>query len=161
MFSPTPDALIEMFRLDWRKQGAGVLYVTNNARPGGVIWGGVRYTSSPIEVQDLSVAAMGTAPVVAVSVSNLEGIFTPTLIATNDFVGGTITRFVVNVNNLDDGTDPSPNPVQPPDVFIINESQRNQSEIFLNCTTQLSVYNAEIPSKRMLRRDYPGLSRVY
>lgn len=152
--------ILELFTIDFTDVGGGILYLTNNTSLNSISWGGTVYAPNPIQVSDLSNNVQSAAPSVVIDASNLTGIFTHSIALTRDLVGGVITRNVVNRANLDDGDDPSTTPVQPPDIYRIENSARTRTSVSLQCTSQLATWGSELPSKRMLIRDYPGLSRV-
>lgn len=152
--------ILELFTIDFRSVGGGILYLTNNASETPISWGGNVFASNPITMQELSNNVQSAAPTVTVDASNLSGIFNQSIALTGDLVGGIVTRNVILRENLDDGDDPSSTPVQSPDIFKIENSARTISEVSFQCTSQLATWGAELPSKRMLVRDYPGLSRV-
>lgn len=147
--------IIELVEFDFSPLGGTVVRITNNA--GGVVWGGFTWQANPVEIADMSAAISGSASVTAVSVSNLSGIFTQNLVSTLDMVGAKITRYYIEASSI--GT--NDNPLISPEVFTVTNISRGRSEINFEASTRLGSWDIELPSKKMLIKDYPALGRVY
>ncbi|WP_394239866.1 phage minor tail protein L [Vibrio astriarenae] len=148
---------VELYQFNFIRLGGGVLNITNNASSNDIVWFDTVWNPNPVRIQGLRGSAGGSLPTPEINVSNLTGLFTQQLLLTRDLIGGIITRYIIDSSSL--GT--SEEPIKNPDVFMINNTQRNEREINLSCTTQLGTWDVELPSKHMLIRDYPGLGRVY
>lgn len=154
--------IVELFELDFRRQGGGVIYITNNSYVNrDIVWNGTLYTPNAVLIEELSNTVKGTSPQPTMKVSNISGILNSQILITRDLVGGKVTRTIILSDNLDDGQNPSTTPIQPPDTFFINNSLRDKNEISLRTSTQLGAFNTEIPAMRVTADKYPGIKRVY
>ncbi|CDU05807.1 hypothetical protein VCR14J2_390392 [Vibrio coralliirubri] len=154
--------IVALFELDFRRINGGVIYITNNSfRDRDVVWNGTLYTPNPILLEELSNSVQGTSPTPTCKIGNLTGILNEQIRLTRDLVGGKITRTLIYSENLDDGDNPSSTPFQPPEVFYINNSLRDKTELSFRTSTQLGAYHTQIPAMRATVDKYPGLKRVY
>ncbi len=147
--------IIELVEFDFSPIGGTVLRITNNA--GGINWNGFTWQANPVDIADMSAAISGSAAVTAINVSNLTGLFTQNLVSTLDLVGAKITRYYIEASSI--GT--NDNPLIAPEVFTVTNISRTRSQISFEASTRLGSWNIELPSKKMLIKDYPALGRVY
>jgi len=146
--------LVELFELDLTDLGGEVLYFTAQAEPegGSLQWRGNTYVQVPIEAEGFELSASGQLPRPTLRLSNVLKIASSAMVAYNNLVGGTVTRWRVYETYLDNGATPDPDIHFPVDVYRIDrKSSHNALFVEWELAAELDQEGLELPRRQCLK----------
>lgn len=129
------DALVELFELDLSPIGVDDVWrFTPTPGPSGsVTFRGQIYVAADVKAEGFEVNGAGAPPQPALSVSNATDFLAGVVMAYADAVRCKVTRLRIFARFLDDGADPDPTAVFPPDVYLIEQKTRHDAEVIEWC----------------------------
>ena len=128
-----PDSIIELFTLDLNPIGENTkVRFCNEAFTNGnrVSFNGIQYDALPIEAEGFELTNKGQPPRPTVKISNVEGTLTVLINQYQDLVGCILKRIRTMVRYLDNGVEPDPSQVLPPDYYYV-ERKTSENKLFV------------------------------
>ena len=120
---------------------------------GSVWFRGVKYTSLPVEVTEMSWAGRGTLPRPRLKVSNVGGLATALVVQFGDIMGATVTRLQTFRSFLDGEPNADASMFFEPDVFVVDrKSHHSKDYIEFELASALDQAGIMLP-KRVVVRD--------
>lgn len=147
------DAVVEMFELDARMHGDGVLRFTSgpiNGEP--VRFNGYEFMPIPIQAEGFKWDGQGTPPRPTLRISAMDPTFLSLVRAAGDLVGTPFRRLRTFRRFLDDGDDPDPEALFPVDYFVIErKASQNSVMIEFELSVEVDQQGKKIPARQILR----------
>lgn len=120
---------------------------------GSVLFRGVKYTSLPVEVSDMTWSGHGTLPRPRLKISNIGGLATALVVQFGDIVGAKVTRLQTFKSFLDGEVNADSGMFFEPDVFVVDrKSHHSKDYIEFELATALDQAGILLP-KRVVVRD--------
>jgi len=147
------DILIELFELDARRYGEGVLRFceapVDEAPPK---FNGYTYQPVPIEAKGFKWDGQGTLPTPTLTLSIMDPTLSSLIRQADDLVGAPIRRIRTYRRYLDDGISPDPEAIFPIDDYVIERKTKHNSVM---AEFELSVgfdqRGKKIPGRQVIR----------
>lgn len=155
--------LIELYTLDCTPLGGVVVHFANTeaSSGGNVSFGGVSYTPIPLQTSGWEFTSTGTQPNPTITVSNVSRQLLAYTITLGDLVGARLTKIVTVAKFLDDGASPDPSQFLGPEIYVIDQKTSHTNQfITWQLVGVLNQVNSYLPRRQVLRKDFPGVSRV-
>jgi len=186
----TPDKVVTLFDLDLTELGGPVFHFTPNILSGGepvlnedgspvldenghavstegegvefVTWRGNPYFPLPIEASGFEMNSSGQLPRPKLTVANVLNLIKPEMIAYNNFVGATVTRWRTFAKHLDSGSDPDSEVYFPLDVYKVDrKSGENNVMVEFELATSLDQEGMQLPRRQIIRSACTHRYRVW
>lgn len=175
-----PDKVVTLFDLDLRDLGGPIFHFTPEIISGGgvllaedgsvalnedgtaiplegegiefITWRGEQYIPMPIEASGFEMSSNGQLPRPKLTVANVLGLIKPEMIAYNNFVGATVTRWRTFAKHLDQGVDPDSEVFFPLDIYKIDrKSGENSVMVEFELATSLDQEGLQLPRRQIIR----------
>lgn len=164
------DAVVEMFELDLRSLGEGILRFSpgpSNNQP--VKFGGYEYVPVPIKAEGFEFSGEGSLPTPTLTVSVMSDELAGLIRASGDLVGMKVTRIRTYRSFLDDGETPDSQAMLEPDVYLIErKSSHNSTAVEFELNADFDQRGKQIPGRQVIRdscthfyRSWDGSKFVY
>lgn len=150
------DAVVTLFRLDTSTiGGSDVFCFTPKTTMGGnLTFDGVVYNAIDIVASGFLFDGRGAFPQPRLQITNVGNLATAMIIANNDLVGCTLTRIRTFAKFLDDGSEPDPTKMFPPDVYTIDQKTKHSKRMVeFTLASPLDQNGRKLP-RRQCFRDY-------
>ncbi len=147
------DAVVQMFELDARKFGDGILRFSPTSVDGGpVVFNSYVYQPLPIKAEGFAWSGSGALPRPTLTLAAKDLVFLSLVINSDDLVGCPVKRIRTYRKYLDDGATPNPEAVFPPDSYVI-EKKKLQKRMYLQfeLSTLMDQQGRMIPNRQILR----------
>lgn len=120
------------------------------------------YTPIPVKAEGFEKDGTGTFPRPKITVSNLFGEASALNQAYNNLSGATVTRRVVFADFLDNGSDPDPLAVAPPDIYTVDRKALSNGTITTyELSSALDQSGVMLPGRQVLRDTCPWVYRTW
>jgi len=153
----TPGAVVDMWMLDARDQGAGsIIYFTAGTVSGvsNVVHNGITYSPLPIDVDGLEYNAQGETPTPTLTLSNVSKTLQAEVINYNDLLGATLTRRRTFAKYLDGQPEADSSAIWEDEIYIVHrKAVHNKYQIQWEIVPEVAAYGKKIPG-RLILRDY-------
>lgn len=160
-----PDAVVILFDLDLRDFGGPIFRFTPevlNPDADIVEWRGQEYFPTPVQAEGFEMSGSGQFPRPKLIVSNVLGTLKAEMIAYNNLVGATVTRWRTYAKHLDGGADPDPDVHFPPDVFKIDrKAEETPAQITFELATIIDQQGIMLPRRQILRNTCTHVYRIW
>lgn len=147
------DVIVQMFELDARKFGDGILRFSSSSVDGSpVVFNGYVYQPLPIKAEGFEWSGNGPLPRPTLTLAAKDLVFLSLVVSADDLVGCPVTRIRTYRKYLDDGATPNPEAMFQPDTFVIERKalqKRNQLQFELS--TPMDQQGRMIPNRQVLR----------
>lgn len=147
------DAIIQMFELDARKFGDGILRFSPTSVDGGPVqFNGYVYQPLPIKAEGFAWSGNGPLPRPTLTLAAKDLVFLSLVISADDLVGCPVKRIRTYRKYLDDGSTPNPEATFQPDTYVI-EKKALQRRMYLQfeLSTKMDQQGRMIPNRQVLR----------
>ena len=156
--------IVTLFQLDTRPiGGTEVFNFTKRMREADYVsFGGVAYAAINITAKGFLYDGKGPFPTPTLQVSNVGNLLTAVVIEMKDLVGAKLTRIRTFEQYLDDGDNPDPDSMYPPDYYVV-EQKTNHNKVFIEwkLSSILDQTGRELPGRTILRDVCTHTYRVY
>lgn len=147
------DALVELFELDLREFGDGILRFCPGPVDGDIVsFNGYSYYPVPVEASGFKWDAEGTLPTPTLTMSAMSPALSSLVRSANDLVGVPVKRIRTYRRYLDDGLSPDGQAHFPVEQYNIERKARHNS---IMIEFELSVYydqeGKKIPGRQVIR----------
>lgn len=118
-----------------------------------VVFDGQTYSPFPVKLEGFEQSASGPLPRPTIVVSDVAGILTPIVMEHGGLRGGIVRRIQTYDRFLDDGADPDPDAVHPPDVYILGRKVRHKpgEAIQWELIAAMDVEGVDLPARQVVR----------
>lgn len=150
------DAIVTLFRLDTTAIGGADIFcfTPRTALGGNLVFNGVTYNAIDIVASGFLFDGKGSFPQPKLQISNVGNLAASMIIAYGDLLGCTLTRIRTFAKFLDDGSEPDPDKMFPPDIYTIDQKTKHTKRyIELTLASQLDQNGRRLP-RRQCFRDY-------
>jgi lambda family phage minor tail protein L len=148
------DAIVTLFILDTSPIGGGnPFYFTKRMQETEYVsFGGIQYAAIDINANGFLYDGKGAFPTPRLQVSNVGNLLTAVVIELKDLVGAKLTRIRTFAKYLDDGSNPDPDAMYPPDYYVV-EQKLNHNKVFIEwqLSSILDQTGRELPGRTILR----------
>lgn len=147
------DALVELFTLDARAFGGGIMRFTPTSNGGApLLHNGNAYMPVPIKAEGFSWTSTGTLPRPTLTLAVQDISFLSLVISSKDLLGCPVVRLRTHRKYLDDGSHPDPTATYPADHFVINKkAEETRSKLVFELTPKSDQEGRKIPALQVLR----------
>lgn len=147
------EAIVELFELDAREYGEGVLRWCNEAIGSEPVrFNGYTYQPLPIEASGFRWSGQGTLPSPTLRITAMELAFLSLVISADDLVGAPVRRIRTYRHHLDDGTDPDPEAMYPVDHYVIErKSGQTRTQFEFTLSVEMDQEGKQVPARQVLR----------
>jgi len=147
------DAIVNLFEIDARPVGAGILRFSPEAVDGGPArFSAYEYQPLPIAAEGFEWTGKGPLPRPTLSVSGLSLSFISLVIESDDLIGLPIRRIRTYRKHLDDGADPDPEMTWPVDHYVFEQKLKHtRVELQFQLATELDQQGKKVPARQVLR----------
>lgn len=163
-----PDAVITLLHVDLRPLGGTILYLSPIALTGAgfsrtpVQWRGNVYTPIPLEITGFEINSSGQFPRPKLKVSNILGQLNSYMIEFDNLAGAEVTRIRVFRKHLDDGSDPDPDVMFPPDVYRIDrKSNDDLAMLEFELASVIDQEGVRLPRRQVIRNTCTHVYRIW
>lgn len=150
-----PDALIELFILDLTPVGlADINYfhpgTNENMQP--IVFQGIEYAPFPVKIEGFEKNGQGQMPTPSLSVSNVNGAISQTIIQYQDMVGAKVTRKRTYRKFLDGMPDANPTQEFPLDIYYIGRKTAENADIVsFDLVSSFDLTGLVLPSRQVIQ----------
>lgn len=148
------DNLVTLFQLDTTKIGGSEpFYFTKRMREDNYIsFGGIPYAAIDCNASGFLWDGQGAFPTPTLQISNVGNLLTALVVDLGDLRGATVTRIRTFEQFLDDGSNPDPGQMFPPDYYQI-EQKTKHNKVFIEwqLSSILDQTGRMLPGRPMLR----------
>lgn len=147
------DNLIELFELDARQYGEGVLRFCEGPVDGAAPqFNGYTYQPVPIDAQGFKWDGQGTLPAPTLTLSIMDPALSSLIRQADDLVGAPIRRIRTYRRYLDDGISPDPEATFPIDDYIIERKTKHNSVVAeFELSVSFDQRGKKIPGRQVIR----------
>lgn len=155
------DALIELYILDLNPIGlASIEYfhcgTNENYQP--IVFQGITYSPFPVKVTGYETNGQGTVPTPSLSVANVGGAISQTIIQYNDMVGAKLTRKRTYHKFLDGQPAANPSMEYPLDIYYIGrKTGENQDVVTFDLTSSFDLTGQQLPNRQVIQNSCPWI----
>jgi lambda family phage minor tail protein L len=157
----TPGGLITLFQLDTTVIGYGTVdyfFSGTDANRMPIVFQGQTYDPWPLEATGFEFNGQGTLPQPQFTVSNIGGIISATMLATQDLVGAKVTRIRTWQQFLDNQPTADPTQMLVPDVFYVNRKvSETGTQVVFELTTAFDTVGLQLPARQILQNSCPWI----
>lgn len=159
------DAVVTLFRLDTSPIGGTDVFcfTPRTAMGGNLTHGGTVYNAIDIVASGFLFDGKGAFPQPKLQITDIGSLVTAMVVGNNDLAGCIVTRIRTFAKFLDDGSDPDPDKIWPPDVYVIDQKTKHIPGKLVEFTlaSPLDQNGRKLP-RRQCFRDYCTHSyRIY
>ena len=157
-----PSAIIELFQLELTEAVNDIdqtfyYHAGTNGLTANVVFAGITYVATPIEVEGFELSARGLLPQPVMRVANVSGAISSILLTYNPLQAKltrirTCQKFLDGVN-FSGGTNPSADPTAKfdDDIFYIDRvSKENKQLVEFELTSKLDLMNLQLPARQVV-----------
>ncbi|MBC7198133.1 MAG: phage minor tail protein L [Pseudomonas balearica] len=147
------DAIVQMFELDARKFGDGILRFSNSSVDGQPIsFNGYVYQPLPIKAEGFTWKGNGPMPRPTLTLAAKDLVFLSLVINADDLIGCPVTRIRTYRKYLDDGKTPNPEAMFLPDNYVIERKVlQKRRQIQFELSAPMDQQGRMIPNRQVLR----------
>jgi len=133
-----------------------------NIEPLPIHWRSNPYYPVPAKAEGFELSSGGQFPRPIISVSNALNTLRSEMIAYNNLVGATLTRWRTFAKHLDNGRDPDPDVYFPPDVYKIDRKVNDGPfMVEFELATAIDQEGTMLPRRQILRNTCTHIYRVW
>lgn len=164
------DVMVDMFELDLREYGEGVLRFC----PGSVdempaVFNGYTYYPVPVTAEGFKWDGQGTLPKPTLSLSTMDPTLSSMIRSADDLIGVPVRRIRTYRRYLDDGETPDPEAMYPVEEYAIErKSKHNSVQVEFELSVSMDQEGRMIPGRQVIRdscthtyRSWNGSEFVY
>ncbi|AHJ10717.1 minor tail protein [Rhizobium phage vB_RglS_P106B] len=158
------DNIVILYQLDTTPIGGTMpFYFTKRMYENSYVsFGGIEYAAIDITASGFLYDGRGAFPTPTLQVSNINNLLTAIVVELKDLCGARLTRIRTFEENLDNGSDPDPGAMFPPDIYQIEQKTRhNRVFIEWKLSSILDQTGRQIPARTMLRDVCTHRYRIY
>lgn len=147
------DAVVELFTLDVRRFGEGVLRFCSGPVDGAnPRFNGYEYSVVPIAAEGFKWDGQGTMPSPTLQLSTMNQSLSSLIRQADDLVGCPVTRTRTFRRYLDDGDTPDPEAIFPVDSYLVErKSRHNAVMVELELSVSFDQRGKMIPGRQVIR----------
>lgn len=147
------DAIVEMFELDLREMGEGILRFCSGPVDGHPVkFNGYSYQPVPVQAEGFKWDGQGTLPSPTLTLSVMEPTLASLIRQADDLVGAPITRIRTFRKYLDDSPGSDPQAKFPDEVFSIERKTKHNSQMAeFELAVSFDQRGKKIPGRQVLR----------
>lgn len=156
-----PSSVIELFRLDLTRFGAGSYYfhAGTNGLSQNLVFDGLTFYRYPIQASGFDFNGRGQLPRPKLAVSNAYGAITGLILLHQDLLGAIVTRRrtlakYLDAVNFPGGVNPTADPSAtfPDDVFYIERKAiENKDIVEFELSSALDLYGVQLPRRQIIQ----------
>lgn len=147
------DVLVEMYELDVRKFGEGVLrFTTGPVDDNPVKFNGYTYYPVPVEADGFKWDGQGTMPAPTLKLSTMDPTLSSLIRQAGDLLGAPVKRLRTYRRYLDDGETPDPEAMYPVEEYAIErKTKHNSVMVEFELSVSFDQRGKKIPGRQVIR----------
>jgi len=147
------DQLVELFELDVRKYGEGILrFSPGPVNEGPAKFNGYTYYPVPVKADGFKWDGQGTLPSPTLSLSTMDPTLSALIRQADDLVGAPVRRLRTYRRYLDDGDTPDPEAMFPVEEYAIERKTRHNSVMVeFELSVSFDQRGKKIPGRQVIR----------
>ena len=147
------DALVDLFEVDPTVQGGDIFRFTNSINAGtALMFDGNAYPPAAVKAEGFETNGRGALPTPTLQVGNVTAATNAAAISSDDILGAKVTRIRTYRRHLDDGDDPDPEAMFPPEVYYLSRlGERTRIFVTWELTAALDQEGVKLPRRQVLR----------
>lgn len=147
--------VLELLEIDASPFGGGIHRVVNSRPDAGVVvFLGMTFNPVPFQSDGWAWDGTGAAPRPNITVGDVDGLLLYATIATEDYVGVNVRRWLTTSELIGSGT------YRGPEIWkVIRKMEADGSYIKFELGTVLDASQVQLPGRTMIKADFPGLGR--
>ena len=147
------DQLVELFELDVRKYGEGILrFSPGPVNEAPAKFNGYTYYPVPVKAEGFKWDGQGTLPSPTLSLSTMDPTLSALIRQADDLVGAPVRRLRTYRRYLDDGDTPDPEAMFPVEEYAIERKTRHNSVMVeFELSVSFDQRGKKIPGRQVIR----------